>query len=520
MQVDRAHKRYISWEVIIYALILVLALILRLYQVGARPLQTSESPLAMSSWHMIVGESPLDWEEPLVTGSTSGVFFLFGDNDLTARLLPVILGTALVSLPWFLRGMLGKGGAIVTALVLALSPSFIYFSRSLSASMYVAILSFLLVICVFGHTRSSNSVFASVPLVALLLCSGVMGFGTVTLLALSCAMLFTLREGSNEIVKSFQGAWSERQNLMGYASFSVGLFLSVSTAAFTHPERLGLPSLTAWVKAFDLSRAGEPWYWHLRLMAIYDPLIVALGLIGAVYFLLRWRRDRCQGYGLQMFLIFWAGGSLILLALMGRKEADQIISPLLPLVLLSGSLIAGLSTRIGSRSLLQATSSRRGQRWAVAVIVPLIGLGLIYAIHTGWRLNYGPSTTEWLTSCATSPPVREMVQAVEDTSKDLADPEAKVAVESSVAQPFAWYLRYRESFEYVGRLTKAAPMVVALPDEQTQTELSRYAVRLRGALCTEWFRTPLNFRDFWRWVLYREGWGDQRQVAVALYLRR
>ena len=54
---------------------------------------------------------------------------LLGDSDVTARLAYVIFGTALVGMPYFLRNFLGRSGALLTGLMLAVSPSLLYFSR-------------------------------------------------------------------------------------------------------------------------------------------------------------------------------------------------------------------------------------------------------------------------------------------------------------------------------------------------------------------------------------------------------
>lgn len=513
MQADKPQKIHISWEIIIYATIILVAMILRLYQLGTPPLQASESSLALSSWQLVKGQNPETWGEPLIVGSTSGIFFLFGDNDFTARLVPALLGTALVLLPWFLRGIIGKSGAVVAALLLASSPSFINFSRSLSEHIYVATLSLLLVVYLFRYGQGKHSILPIGAVAVLLLCSGAMGFNTIIIFAFCFALMFALDKGWAELEKLFQAAWGRRQTLTGYTLLAMALFLSVSTGSFTYFQGLGLPSLTAWIKAFDLPGGGGPWYWHLQLMAAYDTLIMVLGLLGAGYVIFRWGQDGVrETTSSRIFLVFWAGGSLILLALMGKKEAGQILSPLLPLALLAGSLIGEQTKKLSSRSLSQVGIS-------AALLFLLLGI-IIFPIHTSWSLNYKTNATEWLTPCATSPDVLEMTRAVEDLSKNLLTSEAKVAIDSSIRQPFAWYLRHRENVDYVDKLTAEAPMIIARPEKQTNKELSGYTMRLRGNLCTEWARDPFNFSDFWHWFIYHEGWGDQRQTSVALYLRR
>src|SRR4030042_1206387 len=131
---------------------------------------------------------------------------------------------------------------------------------------------------------------------------------------------------------------------------------------------------------------------------------MVLGVLGTSYVLLKWKSDtENEGSSFQIFLVFWAGVSLVLLALIGGKEAGQILSPLLPLTLLAGSLIGELARRLDSRSLHQAILPQRRESIALAVIAPLLGLGLIYSIHTTWSVSYKPGAMEWLHPCVTSP---------------------------------------------------------------------------------------------------------------------
>src|SRR6185437_1172258 len=52
-------------------------------------------------------------------------------NDATARIVPALFGLGIVALPVGLRRELGRFGALLAALLLAISPSFVYFSRFL-----------------------------------------------------------------------------------------------------------------------------------------------------------------------------------------------------------------------------------------------------------------------------------------------------------------------------------------------------------------------------------------------------
>ena len=64
-------------------------------------------------------------------------FFLFGSSDVVARIVPALIGLALVALPLALRRWLG-GGRVGIATLMAISPTFVYFSRVVSPEIIVA----------------------------------------------------------------------------------------------------------------------------------------------------------------------------------------------------------------------------------------------------------------------------------------------------------------------------------------------------------------------------------------------
>ena len=66
---------------------------------------------------------------PFQIEMTAVIFTILGDTDFTSRLGYAIFGTALVALPYFLRDHIGRQGALIAAVMLALSPTLLYFSR-------------------------------------------------------------------------------------------------------------------------------------------------------------------------------------------------------------------------------------------------------------------------------------------------------------------------------------------------------------------------------------------------------
>ena len=124
--------------------LVAIALGMRLWELGGRGMHYDEaihvhyawklvnSPGAIGGWPWIFGSDFIHsaWMHgPFQIEFTAIIFRLFGDSDFTARLGYVLFGAALVGLPYFLRDYLGRAGALLAAVMLALSPAMLYFSR-------------------------------------------------------------------------------------------------------------------------------------------------------------------------------------------------------------------------------------------------------------------------------------------------------------------------------------------------------------------------------------------------------
>ena len=152
--VDWSAWRRLEWQTWVFLAIVVVALGTRLWDLGGRTLHYDEILHAHYSWRFAEGlgysHNPLT-HGPLLFHIAAGSFWLFGSNDVTARLVPALFGTALVGLPWLLRKQLGIYGVLATASLLALSPSILYFGRFIRNDIYMAVWLLLLVAIVCRH---------------------------------------------------------------------------------------------------------------------------------------------------------------------------------------------------------------------------------------------------------------------------------------------------------------------------------------------------------------------------------
>ncbi|MBN1979311.1 MAG: TIGR03663 family protein [Anaerolineae bacterium] len=142
----------VDWEKVLYITFIVLALATRLWALGDRVQSHDESIHTKYSWHLYTGQGfahhPL-MHGPFLFHITALSYFLFGDNDFSARVPVALMGTVIVAFPYLLRRWLGRKGALTTSFFLLISPSIAYYSRYIRHDIpvmlwaLVAIFSFL-----------------------------------------------------------------------------------------------------------------------------------------------------------------------------------------------------------------------------------------------------------------------------------------------------------------------------------------------------------------------------------------
>ncbi|MBI2873053.1 MAG: TIGR03663 family protein [Chloroflexi bacterium] len=128
------------WYGLAFLSLVALALGMRLWDLGSRGLGHDE---AQHAYFTLALSRDFSYQHtPITHGpfkffATALLFFLFGDSEFTLRLMPALFGTALVGLPYFLRGYLGRVGALASGVMLAVSPSMLYFSRFARDDIFV-----------------------------------------------------------------------------------------------------------------------------------------------------------------------------------------------------------------------------------------------------------------------------------------------------------------------------------------------------------------------------------------------
>ena len=157
---------------VVFVLLVLLALGLRLWELSGRTMHYDEAIHLYYSWRLsnLEGFIHSPWMHgPLQIDLVAAFLRLFGDTDFSARLVYAIFGAILVGLPYFMRCWLGKSGALLTGLLLAISPSLLYFSRFGRNDILMAVfaVSLFALLWYYVHNPSRRYLFMTSAVLAL-----------------------------------------------------------------------------------------------------------------------------------------------------------------------------------------------------------------------------------------------------------------------------------------------------------------------------------------------------------------
>lgn len=152
----------LTLEIVLYSLAFLLALFLRLLNLGAAPLSDQEASWALQALQIarpeMAAASQGSGAQPAYLILTGITFFFLGANEFLARFLPALAGALLVWTPYCFRRDLGRSAAALLAFGLALDPGLTTVSRQAGGPMLALGFSLL----TLGLWRARQPVWAGV----------------------------------------------------------------------------------------------------------------------------------------------------------------------------------------------------------------------------------------------------------------------------------------------------------------------------------------------------------------------
>jgi uncharacterized protein (TIGR03663 family) len=490
----------LTWETALWAVILVLAVLSRFIGIGLRAMSHDESLHALYSYYLYNGSgyvhNPM-MHGPFLFHANALVYFLFGDNDFAARIVPALFGVFLVMSPLLLRRWLGRTGALVTAALFLLSPSISYYSRYIRNDIYIAVWSMLMILALFRFLEDHRSkwlylggavlmlslttkeiayIFGFIGLTFILLAwlweslqrnqrliaylgglvltaamimlslllsgslnpeqpvalTGLTKFAhaVVTVLAgcipagLLMALLIQPRNGQRKgIAEAIHSIRWQPLLLTGVLMFII--YVLLFTTFFTNPMGLGtgiFGSISYWLAQQDVARGGQPWYYYLLLLPMYEFLPLLVSSIGVVYFLVRGPEEAAasedavpedaaadqplqRGEAMAMaparsrsmfiaFLIYWLVITLFIYSWAGEKMPWLVVHPAQPMIVVAGLLIGRLLDRARWREIRQ----RGGLLLGLLVVLTAFSLYTLVRVRPfqGMSIFDLQATGQWL----------------------------------------------------------------------------------------------------------------------------
>ena len=132
----------LNLETVLFALILLAAVFTRFYNLEARVMSHDETSHVYWSWRLYRGEGyqhdPVT-HGPLQFHLIALSYFMFGDNDFSARIPAALASIATIAFLWNYRRYLGRAGALAAAFLFLISPYMLYYGRYVRNEAFVAL---------------------------------------------------------------------------------------------------------------------------------------------------------------------------------------------------------------------------------------------------------------------------------------------------------------------------------------------------------------------------------------------
>lgn len=478
---DALHRGARAWFAVALLLVAVGALAFRLPHLTRRPMHGDEAVHAAKFrqlWQQgTYTYDPNEFHGPTLYYAALPVVWLSGartfaeTDEATFRRVTVLFGVGLILLLWLLADGLGRPATLGAAVLTALSPAFVFYSRYYIQETLLVFFTLLALAGAWRYRRSGRVGWAVAAGAGLGLMHAtketcVLSWGAMAL-GLWATRRYTARvEGKAPTVPL------PRRHLA--AALATGLFLSILflSGCFTH-ARGPLDSLLSYFPWLGRAGSGSlhvhPWHYYLGLILYSqraggpvwsEALILGLALVGMAAGLRRWERDVLPDASLALvrFLTFYTLALTTVYALVPYKTPWCLLGFHHGFVLLAG---------VGAVALLRGLPG--------VPLKALVGLALLAAL---WQLGTQAYRANYLYEADPRnpyvyahpvPDVVDLAEKVAEIARAHPDRErlvVKVFAENHYYWPLPWYLR---RFEHVGYWRGvpdeewAAPVILAAP---------------------------------------------------------
>ncbi|MCL4693793.1 MAG: TIGR03663 family protein, partial [Candidatus Hydrogenedentes bacterium] len=383
---------------------------------------------------------PVDW----IYGETD-----FAETkDWSFRLVPLMFGAGVILLLIPIRATLGTATVVTAAVLTAVSPAMVFYSRYFIQEMLLVCFVFGVIVCGWRYvmTRSIGWAVATGILAGLAHASKetcLIAFAGMIFAAIPTAILYNRFDAPNRIVEKPQRYRIHHAVACALAAVAVSILFYSSF--FTHPRGV-VDSVLTYANYFQKADSShihdKPWYYYLHLLAythrtpkpvFSEGLILGLGLLGIIAALLGLRRERSSRTYFLVFLALYTVFVAAVYSYIPYKTPWNALNFLQPLIVLAGAGAVWLFNALRYRLLR-----------AVAVLALAAGMAQLSAQAYRAAYVFDADVRNPYVYAHTSSAFMQMVQRVEDIaaiSPEGRDMLIRVISPNGDYWPLPWYLR-------------------------------------------------------------------------------
>jgi len=470
------------------ALILIVAgaAAIRIAHIENRPMHTDEAVHGIKFGDLLENGKyvydPHEYHGPTLNYLTVPVVRLGGGNTLAQttetqlRLVPAICGILLIAGLWLIRDLMGRGAMLCAAVLCAISPAMIFYSRYYIQEMLLVCFTFFAIAAIWRCVASPNRAFRTAWLIVGGACMGLMHATKETCVIAIFSMVVAGGVGALAMLIG-PGRWTKRGvksiAFSGLIVLAAGAVVSVVLMSTFFSNMNGpLDSITTYGQY--LTRSGgkgsagmHSYHWDNYLHRILwwrtdggavwtEGFIVVLAVIGGIAGLLRCGCDNAHVKFVR-FLTIYTIVMTVFYSALSYKTPWCLLGFLHGMILLAG---------VGAAALLRM---RPALEFRVAVLVILIA-GASHLGWLGWRGSFSncvdpgnPYVYVHPTRDVTK--MVSMIKSVAQSHPQKNDMPMQIICPKNHAWPFPWYLREFTQIDWIGNIP-TVPYVLIYPSDQ------------------------------------------------------
>jgi uncharacterized protein (TIGR03663 family) len=458
----------------------IAAVALRLPRLQHRPMHGDEAVHAVKFGELLEKNfyryNPYEYHGPtlnyftLIPAWLGGIHKFKDLSEFTLRIVPVFFGLLLVLMPLMLVDGLGRSATIIAAVMTAISPAFVFYSRYYIQEMLLVCFSFGVIACGWRYTQSKNTKWALLTGVFLGLCHATKETSIIVFASMLLALLLTFLLQHRQKNISNAGKATKPWHIIAVIAAAVVVSTSFYSSFFTNPDGI-LDSFRAYTAYFN--RAGQndlhihPWYYYLDILTWIEgfgsptwneDLIVVMAAVGFIIAMTK-KGISTVNFTLFRFLAFYTLIMTIIYSAISYKTPWCLLGFLHGMILLAA---------VGVAALLKL-SLYRWEKLAVGILLVFFGLLLpVGQAYLGSYKYYADPSNPYVYAHPTTD-VFDIAQRIEEIASVHPDGHniyIQVICPAGDYWPLPWYLR---SFPNVGwwnnvdENISAAPLIIASP---------------------------------------------------------